>query len=94
MSLIEVKCPMCKGTLWIDPSSGEVVDHKADGHKKIDFQSYMKEQKQRGSALEEKMRQAKEQEDKRRQAMDEKFKAAKERPDDIQGEYHSPFEWD
>jgi len=45
MSLFETKCPMCKGTLWIDPSTMKVVDHKAadrEQQKKADFAQFLK----------------------------------------------------
>ncbi len=95
MSLFELKCPMCKGTLWIDPSSGRLVDHKSADHKKIDLQDFMKSQKSRGSELENKFLKAKEEQAKRMEEMEKDFKKAKENPDEIEGgEYQSPFDWD
>ncbi len=95
MSLFELKCPMCKGTLWIDPSSGRLVDHKSADHKKIDLQDFMKSQKNRGSELEDKFVKAKEEQARRKEEMEKDFKKAKEHPEEIEGgEYQSPFEWD
>ena len=94
MSLFKIKCPMCKGTLWINPSSGEVVDHKSADHKKIDLNDYLKTQKERGSKLEEQFKKAKEDQKKRKEEMEEKFKRAKEHPEELEGDYQSPFQWD
>lgn len=95
MSLFELKCPMCKGTLWIDPSSGRLVDHKSADHKKIDLQDFMKSQKNRGSELEDKFMKAKEDSAQRMEQMEKDFKKAKEHPEELKGgEYQSPFEWD
>lgn len=94
MSLFEIKCPMCKGMLWIDPSSGKVVDHKSADHKKIDLNDFLKSQKSRGSDLEEKFNKAKGEKEKRKEEMEEKFKRSKEHPEEFQGDYQSPFQWD
>ena len=94
MSLFEIKCPMCKGTLWINPSTGKVVDHKSADHKKIDLNDFLKSQKTRGSDLEEKFNKAKEEKEKRKEEMEEKFKRSKEHPEEFQGDYQSPFQWD
>jgi hypothetical protein len=89
-----VKCPMCKGTLWINPSTGEVVDHKAADHQKADLGLFLKSQKERGSALEDKFKKAKVDQDKRKQDLDKRFQEAKEHPENLEGEVDSPFKWD
>ena len=94
MSLFEIKCPMCKGTLWINPSTGKLVDHKSADHKKIDLDDFLKSQKNRGSDLEEKFKKAKAEKEKRREEMEEKFKRTKEHPEEFEGDYQSPFQWD
>jgi len=94
MSLFEIKCPMCKGTIWINPSTGKIVDHKSADHKKIDLNDFLKSQKDRGSKLEEQFKKAKEEQQKRKQEMEEKFKRTKEHPEEFQGDYQSPFQWD
>lgn len=94
MSLFEIKCPMCKGTLWINLSTGKVVDNKSADHKKIDLNDFLKSQKNRGAKLEEKFIKAKEEKEKRKEEMEEKFKRSKEHPEEFQGDYQSPFQWD
>ncbi len=94
MALLELKCPMCKGKLWIDPSSGRIIDHRAADQKKLDLDAFMKSQKSRGTDLENKFIKAKEEQEKRKEKMEEDFKRAKEHPDEIEGDYQSPFEWD
>jgi len=94
MSLFEIKCPLCKGTLWIDPSTGNIIDHKAADHKKLDLEGFLKSQKNRGSELEEKFKKAKEEQDKRKEEMEKEFKKSKENVDKYKGDVQSPFQWD
>lgn len=95
MSLLEVKCPMCKGSLWLDPSSGKVVDHKAADQKKLDFGEFVKSQSNRGAKLEDQFKKAKEEQEKRKKELDENFKRAKEHPEELKGDdVQSPFQWD
>lgn len=94
MSLFEIKCPMCKGTIWINPSTGKIVDHKSADHKKIDLNDFLKTQKDRGSKLEQQFKKAKEDQEKRKQEMEEKFKRTKDHPEEFEGDYQSPFQWD
>ena len=58
MSLFEIKCPLCKGTLWIDQSTGKVVDHTSADHQKTDFGDFMKKQKEKSSLWEDKFKKA------------------------------------
>lgn len=94
MAMFEIKCPMCKGTIWIDPSSGDVVDHKPADSGKMDFGDFMKKREGQGAALEEKFRKAKEEKEKRRKRMEQDFKKAGEHPEELKGEFDSPFKWD
>jgi hypothetical protein len=94
MSLVEIKCPLCKGSLWIDLSSGKVVDQKSADHQKADFGTFLKSQDGRVNALEEKARKAKEEAVKRKAEIDSMFKKAKENPDELKGDVESPFKWD
>ena len=94
MSLFEIKCPVCKGTLWINLSTGEVVDHKSADHKKLDLNDFLNSQKTRGADLEDKFKKAKEEKEKRKIEMEAKFKRSKEHPEEFQGDYQSPFQWD
>jgi len=94
MSLIEIKCPMCKGTLWIDQSTFNVVDHQSGDHQKSDFGDFVKHEKEKSSQWEDKFKKAQEEKAKRKAEIEAKFKTAKEKPDEIEGEYESPFKWD
>ena len=94
MNLLEVKCPGCKGMLWIDPSDGRIVDHKPADHKKIDLDDFIKSQKNRGSDLEGQFKKAKEEKEKRKKQIEKDFIKAKEHPEELEGEYQSPFQWD
>jgi hypothetical protein len=94
MGLFEVKCPLCKATIWIDQSTGKVVDHKSGDKQKTDFDDFMKKEKEKSSIWEDKFKKAQEEKAKRKAEIEEKFKVAKEKPEEIQGEYESPFKWD
>ena len=94
MAVIEIKCPMCKGSIWIEQSTGKVVDHKSADQQKVDFNSFLKSQDGRASALEEKARKAKEDMAKRKVEIEQQFKQAKEHPEDLKGDVESPFKWD
>lgn len=85
---------MCKGTIWVNPSTGKIADHKSADHKKIDLDDFLKSQKDRGSKLEQQFIKAKEEQQKRKVEMNEKFKRTKEHPEEFQGDYQSPFQWD
>jgi phage FluMu protein Com len=90
--ILEIKCPMCKGIIMIEKSTGDVVEHKAAVHEKVGFDDFLNAQKNKSSQWNEKMQKAKENELKKKERWEEKFKKAKEDPDSIEGEYHSPFE--
>jgi hypothetical protein len=94
MSLFEVRCPLCKGKLWIDPASGKVVDHKAADQQKSNFEDFLKS-RQKGTAWDEKMKKAKEEEERRKAEIEAKFKTAKDTTDGTPDEtLKSPLDWD
>ncbi|NLE00270.1 MAG: hypothetical protein GX640_10385 [Fibrobacter sp.] len=94
MSLFEIKCPLCKGTLWIDPASGKVIDHKPVDHQKANFEEFLKSQK-KPAAWDDKFRKAKEEEAKRKAEIEENFKHAKDIDLNSENEpFKSPFDWD
>ena len=95
VALFEIKCPLCKGTLWIDPASGKVVDHQSADHQKGDFEEFMKSRK-KGTAWDDRFQKAKEEEIKRKAEIERKFLKAKETTEDGTEEkpMQSPFDWD
>jgi hypothetical protein len=95
MSLFEIKCPMCKGTIWIDPASGKVVDHQSADHQKGDFNEFLKS-RQKGPGWDDRFQKAKAEEAKRKADIEQKFKKAKENPEEMPAEkpMQSPFDWD
>jgi len=95
MSLFEIKCPMCKGTLWIDMATGKVVDHKASDQPKANFEDFLKS-REKGTAWDEKMKRAKEDEAKRKAEIEMKFKGAKSEKADRSEEspFKNPLDWD
>ena len=94
MPQFEIRCPMCKGTLWIDQSTGRVIDHKTAEQQKISFDKFMKAQKERSGKWESRMDKAKDETARRRAEIEEKFRQARENPDAVEGDYESPFKWD
>jgi benzoyl-CoA reductase/2-hydroxyglutaryl-CoA dehydratase subunit BcrC/BadD/HgdB len=94
MSLFEIKCPSCKATLWIDPSTCKVVDHKSADHQKADFGEFLKSRQGREGIWDEKMKKAREEEAKRKADLEQKFKMAKENPDQLQGDGKPDIMWD
>ncbi len=94
MSVFEVKCPMCKGSLWIDPATCKVVEHKSPDQQKTDFKEFLKS-REKGVAWDDKFQKAKEEEKKRKAEIEQKFKQAKDltdsKPDDP---FKSPLDWD
>lgn len=94
MSLFEIKCPLCKGTLWIDPAMCKVVDHKSVDHQKANFNDFLKSQK-KDRAWDDKLKRAKEEEQKRKAEIEQKFRVAKETNDPVVDElFKSPLDWD
>ncbi|NLL15190.1 MAG: hypothetical protein GX267_17465 [Fibrobacter sp.] len=93
MSLFEIKCPMCKGTLWIDPATLKVVDHKSADHPKASLEQFLQAQK-KGVAWDDKFQKAKEEEARRKAEIEMKFKKAKEEDDGSVEPFKSPFDWD
>ncbi len=94
MSLFEVKCPMCKGTLWIDPATGKVVDHKTPDQQKANFEEFLKN-RNKTTAWDDKFQKAKEEEKKRKTEIEANFKKAKETPEEGSPEpMKSPLDWD
>jgi hypothetical protein len=94
MSLFEVKCPLCKGKLWIDPASGKVIDHKAVDQPKSNFEDFLKS-RQKGTAWDDKMKKVKEEEERRKTEIEQKFKIAREINDATLDEtLKSLFDWD
>lgn len=94
MSLFEIKCPMCKGILWIDPASGKVVDHKSADQQKANFDEFLKS-RQKSPAWDDKMKKAKEEEARRKAEIEQKFRVAKETTEpDADEQFHTPLDWD
>ena len=94
MSLLEIKCPHCKTNLWVDPTTGSVVDFKTTEHKKLDLNDFVKNQKNRSSDLEDIFKKAKQEQIKRKEQMEKDFKKVKENPDELKSNPQNPFDWD
>lgn len=94
MSILEIKCPMCKGSIWIEQSTGAVVDHKSGDQQKVSLDSFLKDQKGRAGKWDEKLNRAKDDTARRRTEIEERFRHAKEHPEELKGDVDSPFKWD
>jgi hypothetical protein len=95
MDLMEIKCPICKGTLKIDPQTGEIVEHQNYEPPKANFEEFLNSRK-KGVAWDDKLKKAKEDEAKRKAEIEMKFKQAKENPGepDDSSPLRTPFDWD
>lgn len=94
MSVIEIKCPGCKSVLKIDIENSVVLEYKKHEEKKTDLGDFLESQKTRKSDLEDLFNKSKVESEKRKASLEEEFKKAKENPDEIEGEYQNPFQWD
>lgn len=94
MSIIEVKCPGCKSNLKIDIEKKEVIEHQKHVEKKTDLGDFLESQKTRKNDLEDLFNKSNEESKKRKASLEEEFKKAKENPDEIDGDYQNPFQWD
>jgi len=77
VSLIETKCPMCKGSLWIDSSTLKIVDHVPADHQKADLEQFLKDSK-KDKGWDEKMRKMREEEARRKAEIEAKFRQIKD----------------
>lgn len=88
---------MCKGTLWIDPSTLRIVDHREADHKKADLAQFLKDSKQ-DKGWDAKMKAAREEEARRKAEIEEKFRRAKDGKEAGGGVppegLKSPLDWD
>ena len=81
---IQATCPFCKGKLWIDPATGEVLHQEAfqkDTGK--DFDKFLNQSSQEDKILEEKFKKAQEKEKQKLDRLQKKFDWAKENPDKL-----------
>jgi hypothetical protein len=80
---IEIDCPCCKAKLVIDPETGailQMIPHKEDAPSLRDF---LKADKHRGKALDEKFAESKRVEDSRLKVLEKKFEWAKKNKDKL-----------
>jgi len=94
MAILEIKCPACKASIWVDQSTGKVVDHKSADQQKVSLDSFLKAQQEKSGKWDQKMVKAKDDVARRKQELEERFKQAREHPEDLKGDVESPFKWD
>ncbi|MBN1601792.1 MAG: hypothetical protein JW915_09295 [Chitinispirillaceae bacterium] len=95
MDLLEIKCPICKGTLKVNTASGEVVEHINYEPPKASFEDFLNSRK-KGVAWDDKLKKAKEEQARRKAEIEMKFKQAKENPEtpDLSEPLRTPLDWD
>jgi len=93
MSLLEIRCPLCKGTLIVDTVSGKVEEHKSIDHQKADFSEFLKS-RGKDPHWEDKMKKAREDEARRKAEIEAKFKKARENPDELGPDVIPSINWD
>ncbi len=92
---IKVKCPLCKGVLWIDPSTGRVIDSKKHDDKKMELNDFVKSTKDSGARLEKEFEKSKREAEERKNSLEQEFRNLdkyKTKGDDERPE--NPFDWD
>jgi len=94
VAVIEVKCPMCKGSIWIEQSTGKLIDHKSADQQKVTLDGFLEDQKAKAGKWDDRLSKAKDDVAKRKAEIEERFKAAKEHPEELKDDYESPFKWD
>jgi Zn-finger nucleic acid-binding protein len=94
MALFEIKCPMCKGSIWIDPSSGKVVDHRSADHHKAGLGEFLKQEKEKSAGWDDKLRRAKDDQEKHKADLEAKFRKAQENADQLTEGIDNPYKWE
>ena len=81
---IRATCPFCKGKLWVDPKSGDIL-HKEEFKKDTgkDFDKFLETSSQEEKILEDKFKKAQEKEKSKMDRLQKKFDWAKEHPDEL-----------
>lgn len=73
--IIEIECPECHGTLWVDLDSKTVVQHKRAQKKNFtSFDELLVKEKQKKEKVEERFNQAKELGEAKKKKAEEFFK--------------------
>lgn len=81
---IKVNCPFCKGTLWIDPATGEILykeKAKKDFTKTLD--DFLTKTQEKDKILEDKFKRVQEKEATKLDRLEKKFDWAKEHKDEL-----------
>ena len=79
---LKVKCPCCQATIVVDEATGEVLSHEEFKRELKDLGTFLEEQKNRSSALDDKFKAAQEAQKRRQEILQKKFDLATEKPDD------------
>jgi phage FluMu protein Com len=94
MALLEIKCPLCKGVIWVEQSTGKVVDHKSADQKKADFSAFIEGEKSRAGQWDDRIQKVRDESARRKAEWEERFKHAREHPDELKGDVENPFKWE
>jgi uncharacterized protein YbaR (Trm112 family) len=73
--VIEIKCPLCHGSLWVDVEKKEVISHEKS-HKKnmVSFDELLIKEKEKKEKSEQRFKQAQELESAKKKKAEEIFK--------------------
>jgi hypothetical protein len=81
---LKVNCPICRGTLWIDPASGEVLYHeRAKSDHTATFDDFLAKSDKQDQILDDKFAQVREREKSKMERLQKKFDWAKEHKDEL-----------
>jgi len=87
---MEVVCPCCQTTLWVDSKTGLVL-HSQEKKSDYSFEKGLEEVKRRSEQSEELFEEAFQQEHRRRRGLEEKFRQALDAKDELE---EPPRLWD
>ncbi len=77
--IIEVQCPKCKSSLWIDVGEKKVIQHKKSDNPRHSFDDLLKKEKEKKEHTEERFLSAKELEKAKKKKAEEIFKKSFEK---------------
>jgi hypothetical protein len=94
MAEIKVECPCCKAELILDAATGGIINHKAYKEAPPSLDDFLKNEKSRNAALDEKFASSKEREEAKKDLLDKKFEWAKKNKDKLPEAPKPDLFWD
>lgn len=90
--VIKVQCPLCRGTLEVDPDTGAVLNAREHNPQRKDFDDALGDVWQEQTRREEDFSRAFDSERRRAEVLEKKFRKAREQTQDDGSEPNSPLD--